>query len=170
MFVDNKSTQRVSKCSAIPASRLLKSILDRYRPDRNLVFYLNLYWTVIGPTRTQHSTQISIGPLSAPQESSILLKSILDRYRPDRNLVFYLNLYWTVIGPTRIQHSETQICIGPLSAPQKSSIYSKLYWTVVGPTDSSTLHLDRYRPDRNSAFYFNLFWTVIDLTGIQYST
>ena len=48
MFVDDKSEQRVSKCSAIPDSILLKSILDGYRPNTNPVFYLNLYWTVIG--------------------------------------------------------------------------------------------------------------------------
>ena len=56
MFVDDKSEQRLSKCSAIPASILLKSTLDRYRPDRNPVFYLYLYWTIIGPTGIQHST------------------------------------------------------------------------------------------------------------------
>ena len=56
MFVDDKSEQRVSKCCAIPAIILLESILDLYRPDTNPVFYLNLYWTVIGPTGIQHST------------------------------------------------------------------------------------------------------------------
>ena len=55
-FVDDKTEQRVSMCSAIPASILLKSILDRCRPDMNPVFYLNLYWTVIVPTGIQYSS------------------------------------------------------------------------------------------------------------------
>ena len=29
---------------------VFKSIFDRYQPDRNPIFYLNLYWTVIGLT------------------------------------------------------------------------------------------------------------------------
>ena len=128
MFADDKSEQRILKCSAIPASILLgrlsarqessillKSILGRY-PFYLILYiigpllapqacYLNLYWAVISPTGIQHSTQIYIGPLSAPQESNILLKSVLDRYRLDRNPAFYLNLYMTAIGQTGIQRS-----------------------------------------------------------------
>ena len=56
MFVDDRSEQRVPKCSAIQENILLKSILDRYRPDRTPVSYLNLYLTIIGPTGIEHST------------------------------------------------------------------------------------------------------------------
>ena len=66
MFIDGKSEQRVSKCITIPSSSLLKSILDRYRPDRHHVFYLNLY----------------NGQLSAIQESSILLKYYVLGHNP----------------------------------------------------------------------------------------
>ena len=93
------SEQSVSKCSAIPARILLKSILDGYRPYRNPASYLNLYWAHI------QSTYIYIESIFALQESSILLISILDRYRLDGSPAFYLYLYMTVIGQTGIQRS-----------------------------------------------------------------